>query len=233
MRETAYLPFNAIGRFAYAINALNGIGAVYTVGLKVASVEYVADNYRGHIFAYDNTVTGVNEGNNRVFGALNHSLGGLTGNGFTAAGASAWTAADNPVSSETGTRKVIAVTRSPGAIKYRLAKASGLESSHTYTPSVDRTALHVSIAAALRHDHSIAVPSQVGDGRAISAWVAVGDVPDGELAAWVNAQDARGVVASLGSYWAFAGLTGGACPDLVGSVPLAVVGATSADLVAL
>lgn len=231
--ERHFLQFDGAADFAYAPGALADLGDTYTVAIKVAAVLAAGANHHTWFSVYDETPVALNQGHNRILYCTNNGNGGLYANGFTAAGSLNWQGT-NPSSSELGVPKVIAATRSPGAIKFRLIKASGLEASHTYAPSIDRAALHVALGAALQEDHSIAVPTQMGNGRYTGALVAARDIPDTELAAWAARGDARACVPDLTDYWPVSSLSGAVIPSYgTRGTPMALVSLGASQLVRL
>ena len=229
--ETAYLQWNASNSYGYAPDALTGL-ATYTLAVKVTDWANVGDGVYGALLeTYDATATALNGSNNVILTAV-QTTASLYMRGAKSDGSTNWSTG-TPSSFTAGVPKIVAITRTPAALKVRVISGGAVEYVVTAAPAVARDALHAAFGMRLDHAHGIAVPSQPGSAKQVAALVAAADVPDAQLIAWLAALTARGVVTGLTSYWPSSTAVGTTIPDNVGSHPATLVNTSSAALVPL
>lgn len=226
--EHHYLQFDGVGDYAVADAVFGGISGDYTIGIKVERPVFTGSGSTGYRYLTTggpSAVASSEAAYDRIqrSGTQKSLFYGLVKDS---------TSFNYPfaISAELPTAPaVLATKRTATAAKNRVLTSDGVAftadaAATLYLPD------HLSVAASLFD--SLVPESSYAELRMVSVILAAAEVPDSELAAWLEYGTADGVVTGIDHYWVASDIDGATIPARVGTVALALTGPTSSDLVA-
>lgn len=224
--ERHYLQFDGVGDCAVADAVFGGIGSVYTIAIKADGRITTAN---GVYMSTGGPSTASLASYDRIYATAGNAISFAS---FTQA--AGIVSASSP-GDTTGGRLVASwcVSTVGGATAHSRLVVGGVVvgTADLVQANAQTKPDHVTVGARVKDD--LVTRSNFGDLKFISAVLVDGNIPDAELAAWLAADDAEGVISNIDHYWAASDLSGSSIPARLGTVALTVSGPTVSDLVAL